>query len=663
MDCDLKFQSDMADWRAVSFATKYVLVADDPARMRSVGAAGIDPSLRGHVVDKLPRRLRDGYTDADRRQLQRLRKGQLFVLSDPTTGAPARDDEGKLILLEAASGPEPLPGVRSMVSWRSDSGVRLSYGGDAGQMFAALKSAFPEVNVLRLDFNAATLDNPGLAESWRSFAAAAADRGYRLVVQYSDGWLAGGFFGEGTARQRYLTLDQLGPADALDQPRGDWKINRLRADWERSLRWFREPAQAAILDAVAGWELINEPMAYGNKPAGAALYGRHMADLIQSLDWGSQRILVGGLNASAQFARLDLDLIRNAAGDRLVWSVHMYPGWVTAAFPQSSGNTFRAELCGRIGMLDKPGDDILVTETQLHTAAGSLSPRGGRQAANSFNMARKLPWLSDHGIGWTWWPPTARKSDLLNWNGGDRGWTVELESAAFAHWGWTRTMTEPRQDGQEWGTPGNDHAGPAQVSDVTNSHGLFFGLGGDDVLNGGAGVDLLYGGPGADSMTGGAGDDWLFGSQDADRIEGGDGDDAVIDPEGTNGLSGGDGNDHVEGSGTLDGGTGDDTLIGSYQGDDVLTGGAGRDAFLPDRAGKTRVTDFTSGEDVLDLTMLTGGRSCPTKLTLIRAESRSRLTDESGTVVDLPGATLGQQDVTGLGTCRLTEEDVATSDG
>lgn len=48
-------------------------------------------------------------------------------------------------------------------------------------------------------------------------------------------------------------------------------------------------------------------------------------------------------------------------------------------------------------------------------------------------MARELPWLSEQGIGFTWWPQTGRKSALLEWNGKRGGYSVSVESAAFAH--------------------------------------------------------------------------------------------------------------------------------------------------------------------------------------------------------------------------------------
>jgi Ca2+-binding RTX toxin-like protein len=93
---------------------------------------------------------------------------------------------------------------------------------------------------------------------------------------------------------------------------------------------------------------------------------------------------------------------------------------------------------------------------------------------------------------------------------------------------------------------------------------LLLGLGGDDVLDGSWGNDTLDGGGGADVLDGSWGDD------------------------------------------TIVGGNGNDILIGGYQ-KDVATGGAGADVFLFRQWDLTygsnadRITDFTQGEDVIDL--------------------------------------------------------------
>nr|WP_283778097.1 type I secretion C-terminal target domain-containing protein [Vibrio cholerae] len=104
-----------------------------------------------------------------------------------------------------------------------------------------------------------------------------------------------------------------------------------------------------------------------------------------------------------------------------------------------------------------------------------------------------------------------------------------------------------------------------------------------DIAHGGGGDDRIYGQGGVDLMFGGSGNDQLYGG------------------DGNDGLRGGTGND------TLDGGSGKDILIGGL-GNDILTGGSGEDLFKwvdGDLDGsRDRITDFTIGEDKIDLSEL-----------------------------------------------------------
>ena len=110
--------------------------------------------------------------------------------------------------------------------------------------------------------------------------------------------------------------------------------------------------------------------------------------------------------------------------------------------------------------------------------------------------------------------------------------------------------------------------------DKNSSYTVFAGNG---KLKGGAGVDKLYGGDGEDTLQGGAGNDELYGGAGDDTLLGGADDDI---------LNGGDGDD------SLNGGTGNDTM----------TGGAGSDTFVHYQThGNTTVTDYTAGEDVIQI--------------------------------------------------------------
>ena len=126
------------------------------------------------------------------------------------------------------------------------------------------------------------------------------------------------------------------------------------------------------------------------------------------------------------------------------------------------------------------------------------------------------------------------------------------------------------------------------VIDAGAGNDLVFGLSGADELRGNNGNDTLHGGDGNDTLYGNINNDQLFGNAGVDRLLGGDGDDTLRGGDGNDSLGGeagadwhyGEaGNDFARGRGgsdTLFGGTGNDTLIGDA-GRDVLLGEAGAD--------------------------------------------------------------------------------------
>lgn len=113
---------------------------------------------------------------------------------------------------------------------------------------------------------------------------------------------------------------------------------------------------------------------------------------------------------------------------------------------------------------------------------------------------------------------------------------------------------------------GNDYALLGAGDDI-----LLAGLG-NDIADGGAGSDLMAGGAGNDRLSGGAGSGVLAGNAGNDVLDGGAGNDALIDGLGSDLLFGGAGNDwffatqaqRLGGSGTdndyFNGGAGFDTL-------------------------------------------------------------------------------------------------------
>ena len=140
------------------------------------------------------------------------------------------------------------------------------------------------------------------------------------------------------------------------------------------------------------------------------------------------------------------------------------------------------------------------------------------------------------------------------------------------------------------------------VSDEDNP--IVLAKGGDDTVTGGDCRNFIFGGDGDDLIYGGGEQDFLRGGDDNDTIRGGEGHDWIWGDAGDDTLYGDSGHDTIfggEGSDTLDGGVGDDSLYGG-SGDDTLTGGAGADTFFfePDHGNDT-ITDFVSGEDLIDL--------------------------------------------------------------
>jgi Ca2+-binding RTX toxin-like protein len=145
------------------------------------------------------------------------------------------------------------------------------------------------------------------------------------------------------------------------------------------------------------------------------------------------------------------------------------------------------------------------------------------------------------------------------------------------------------------------------------------GTDGDDVLQGSTHDDIVYSRRGNDVVFGGNGDDILYGQWGNDWISGGNGKDIIIGSIDDDYLTGDNGKDKIFGSDGTDriyGGNGNDSLYGEYGNDhlfggagaDVLVGNPGLDAFAVGHGtgGMTleeadTITDFTLGEDVIDL--------------------------------------------------------------
>ena len=117
----------------------------------------------------------------------------------------------------------------------------------------------------------------------------------------------------------------------------------------------------------------------------------------------------------------------------------------------------------------------------------------------------------------------------------------------------------------------------------TVANDIMRGQGSRDALYGNAGNDLLSGGSAGDQLFGDAGDDELDGGSGNDRLEGGDGNDRLLGVTGNDVLEGGPGNDALDG----------------FDGDDILRGGDGNDFLGESRFGDDRELNGGPGDDVI----------------------------------------------------------------
>lgn len=272
-----------------------------------------------------------------------------------------------------------------------------------------------------------------------------------------------------------------------------------------------------------------------------------------------------------------------------------------------------------------------------------------------------------------------------------------------------------------FGGAGDDHLMGGSAADV------LFGQAGDDVLFGMGGADELFGGTGNDTLIGGAGDDQVFGEADHDRLvwnpgdgtdlfEGGSGID-VIEVNGGNGdevftvtangtrvrfdrispapfsldvgtaeqlvvnMNGG--NDQFSATGNLaaliqisvDGGAGNDTILGSngndllmggdgddfidgQQGNDTILLGAGHDVFQWDPGDGSDVVEGQAGND----RMIFNGSNAAEVFAISAVGERVLLTRNVGNIVmDLNG--IEALDLNALGGADVvTVNDLSTTE-
>ncbi|WP_310739930.1 calcium-binding protein [Inhella proteolytica] len=190
----------------------------------------------------------------------------------------------------------------------------------------------------------------------------------------------------------------------------------------------------------------------------------------------------------------------------------------------------------------------------------------------------------------------------------------------YQGFGWIRYVTADYPGPQSGWVGFRNVALADEATNEANSDPVLNALGLGNFIDGGAGGDLIWSGGGQDTVLGGDGGDGINGQWDDDLILGGEGNDNIwgdlwLDAHGSNYalhgddlLDGGNGNDTLRGHGgsdTLIGGDGDDDLRGDFKnaedsdpldtegvfanldplllrGEDLLDGGAGNDRLVGD---------------------------------------------------------------------------------
>jgi hypothetical protein len=129
---------------------------------------------------------------------------------------------------------------------------------------------------------------------------------------------------------------------------------------------------------------------------------------------------------------------------------------------------------------------------------------------------------------------------------------------------------------------------------------ILFGMGGNDNIQGGADNDSLCGNQGSDFLQGDAGNDSILGGKDNDTVVGGDGDDFLRGDRGNDIVAGGGGNDSIFGGQDDDislGEDGDDYILGNL-GNDTINAGDGNDIAFGNEGADQILGLF--GDDTLD---------------------------------------------------------------
>lgn len=440
-----------------------------------------------------------------------------------------------------------------------------------------LRKTMPEIDTIRIAFNSYSFNADGsLHPEFERFLIEAVKQGFKLSFNYADG------------ETQELNADKSMSVEQVREILTGSAYDRFIDAWNNMFDWLdRYPA---VGDAIHSLEGMNEPQGYGyaQTVAGAGgefvqLYGDHMAEFAAMVkDRTDAKVMISGWGYGQNFSILGsttssdgtvsvMDQIRNAAGEDLIWSAHLYPHWITDMEQSLEGmQQFVKREYSFVG------DDALMV-TEIAALNKDLVTPG---TTNSFWLARAWEAFADAGIGIGWFPAVEYgPSSLVSLSGKT---PVFWHPDSYAH-AQNAYLLEAENPAYAAGEAVSAKLIAGKVMDpnykgLANIDGIGFaaGHGGNDTLTAiSRAANMLYGG---------TGDDLLMGAGDLDRLFGQAGNDTLRGAAGNDVLSGGDGDD----------------LLSAGSGADMLTGGRGADRFSFEAGGKDVVTDYSLVEgDVL----------------------------------------------------------------
>lgn len=301
--------------------------------------------------------------------------------------------------------------------------------------------------------------------------------------------------------------------------------------------------------------------------------------------------------------------------------------WQTVGLVGTDGDDEIYGLGGNDGLFGGDGDDIL----DGGTGADGMSGGHGSDTYYVDNLDDQVEREADHSgidtvystVGFTL-PSGVEILRLVNSGGTIDGTGSDLDNYIYGNASANELRGLAGDDRLYGGGGGDDLFGGAD-------NDRLYGEANDDVLDGGAGFDWLYGGVGIDTLIGGEDADWLYGEADRDILLGGLGSDTLDGGSGADEMYGASGDDFyfvdnvgdlvsefmgsgydavhssvnftlgsqvealvlVEGAAALQGrGNGLDNMIHGNSSANVIDGGTGNDLLIG--AGATDTVSFES---------------------------------------------------------------------